>query len=46
MYNLCGESKGADQLCDYHRTDLRLSFPICKKVGFLMTQLISQETHE
>ena len=31
LYCLCSESKGADQLCGYRATDLRLCFRICKK---------------
>ena len=45
MY-LCGENKGADQLCGNREADLRLCFRICKKSGFLMTRLIFKEQHE
>ena len=31
LYYPCSENKGADQLCGYHETDLRLCFRICKK---------------
>ena len=30
VYYLCSENKGADQLCGYRTTDLRLCFRICK----------------
>ena len=39
MY-LCSENEDADQLSDYCVADLYLYFRICKKAGFLMTQLI------
>ena len=35
LYYLCGENKGADQLCDYREADLRLCFRICKMLVFL-----------
>ena len=34
MFYLCSENKGADQLCSYRETDLRLCFCICKKPVF------------
>ena len=30
MHYLCSDNNGADQLCDYRTTDLRLCFCICK----------------
>ena len=34
LYYPCSENKGADQLCGYHTTDLRLCFHICKNPVF------------
>ena len=34
MYYPCSEKKGADQLCGYRTTDLRLCFRICKNPVF------------
>ena len=39
LYYLCSENKGADQLRGYREAYLRLCFRICKKSGFLTTQL-------
>ena len=39
LYYLCSENKDADQLHSYRAADLRLCFHICKKSGFLITQL-------
>ena len=36
---LCRENNGTDQLCGYCTADLHLCFRICKRAGFLMTQL-------
>ena len=36
---LCSENKDADQLRGYREADLRLCFPICKMLGFLITWL-------
>ena len=38
LYYRCSENKGADQLCGYHKADLRLCFRICKK-PFLLARL-------
>ena len=34
LYYLCSENKGADQLCGYHKADLRLCFRIWKMLVF------------
>ena len=34
LYYPCSENEGADQLCSYHKADLRLCFRICKKPVF------------
>ena len=34
---MCGENKGADQLCSYCTADLRLCFRICKLLVFSCT---------
>ena len=34
LYYQCSENKGADQLCGYRTTDLRLCFRICKNPVF------------
>ena len=34
LYYPCSENKGADQLCGYRTTDLRLCFRICKNPVF------------
>ena len=34
LYHLCRENKGADQLCSYCKTDLRLCFSIGKGLVF------------
>ena len=34
LYYMCGENKGADQLCNYYTADLRLWFCICKLLVF------------
>ena len=34
LYYLCGETKGADQLCSSYTADLRLWFLICKLLVF------------
>ena len=34
LYYLCSENKGADQLCGYRTTDMRLCFRICKMLVF------------
>ena len=40
LYYPCSENKGADQLCDYRKTDLRLCFRICKTFVLLTTLFI------
>ena len=40
LFYLCSEKKGADQLCDYGKADLRLCFSIGENQVF-MTRLIS-----
>ena len=40
LHYLCSENKGADQFRGHREADLRLCFRICKKAGFLMTELI------
>ena len=39
LYYLCSKIKGTDQLRGYCTADLHLYFRICKKNGFLTTQL-------
>ena len=41
LYFPSSENKGADQLRGYREADLRLSFRILQKAGFLITWLIS-----
>ena len=43
----CSENKGADQLCSYGTTDLRLCFSHMQKSGFshVMAQMSSYDTH-
>ena len=40
LYYPCSENKGADQLCGYRTTDLRLCFWHMQKSGFLTSRLI------
>ena len=42
LYDLCSDSKGADQLCSYCTADLRLCFRIFKLLFFPMQRLIFQ----
>ena len=39
LYYPCSENKGADQLCGYRTTDLRLCFRICKNPAFSLRGL-------
>ena len=42
LYYLCGENKGADQLCSYCTADLRLCFRTCRLSSELLNcQLLS-----
>ena len=46
IYYLCSKNKGVEQLRGYREAGLRLSFRICKLLGFLMRWLIFYKVDE